>query len=314
MDAHGNGRRVASPDDGAATAEDTSSGGVLRRIGSTLGLLVLVASAAYGGDLLGVRSALQGSDAPAARPPAVSRVAGAVDPAAAEAERTRVRSAPWWQALPPVAGTGAGTHALVVDEAALQWRATWACDGEELVVDVVAEGAAPEPLLTGTCPGSGTVTSTLVGPLLLDVRADGPWELRLEQQIDVPLVEPPLPAMTADGATEVASGTFYDVDQTGRGEVTITKLPDGSYALRLDGFFVTPNIDLEVRLSPVARPTTVEAYRAEPSELVAELHATAGSMNFTLPAGIDPADFRSVVIWCPPVQNLYAAASLAAAG
>jgi hypothetical protein len=37
-------------------------------------------------------------------------------------------------------------------------------------------------------------------------------------------------------------------------------------------------------------------------------------MNFHIPAGIDPTQYRSVVIWCPPIQNTYAAASLAPAG
>lgn len=33
-------------------------------------------------------------------------------------------------------------------------------------------------------------------------------------------------------------------------------------------------------------------------------------MNFAVPAEVDPAQYRSVVIWCPLIDSAYAAATL----
>ncbi len=91
-----------------------------------------------------------------------------------------------------------------------------------------------------SCPDSGTAFLTSTGRVTPDVRSSGPWALTVEQQIDVPLEEPPLPAMTAPGSREVAAGDRYRIDQSANGRITLHQLEDGSYAFRLDSFFVTP--------------------------------------------------------------------------
>ena len=116
--------------------------------------------------------------------------------------------------------------------------------------------------------------------------------------------------MTAAGAASLATGTFYKIDQQATGTVTSYRLPNGSHALRLDDFFVSPNAELEVRLSPLPAPQTTDEYTAAPSELVTKLDVTTGSLNFEVPASIDPARFRSVVIWCQLVNSAYGAATL----
>ncbi|HEV2787589.1 MAG TPA: DM13 domain-containing protein, partial [Solirubrobacteraceae bacterium] len=133
---------------------------------------------------------------------------------------------------------------------------------------------------------------------------------RIEQQVDVPLVEVPLPAMSAPGARSVLRGSFYRIDQVGRGRLTIYRLANGRYALRVADFYVTPNVDLEIRLSPLREPRTTREYLRAPARKIAPLNTTAGSMNFMLPAGVDPARYRSVVIWCPLITSAYAAATL----
>lgn len=54
------------------------------------------------------------------------------------------------------------------------------------------------------------------------------------------------------------------MDQSGTGAVTIYRLADGSAALRLDDFFVTPNVDLEIHLSPLEAPQTTDEFLASP--------------------------------------------------
>ncbi len=282
-----------------------------KRALSTFGLVALAASALVGGNAFGLRESLMGSVTPEARPAAVSR--GGDTPAVTLPERTGIeetvlRSQPWWQAVTIIEGTGAGTtEAFDIVDGAIQWRVTAECETGELAVTAAGE---TEPLLQTSCGTSELGYGTDVGSTSLDVRADGPWRLQVEQQLDVPLVEPPTPAMTAPGTQTVASGEFYRIDQAETGTVTVYQLEDGSHAVRLDNFFVTPNVDLEIRLSPLEAPQTTAEYMSQPAALVAPLDVTAGSMNFVVPADVDPGQFGSVVIWCPLIDSAYAAASL----
>ncbi|MDQ6839801.1 MAG: DM13 domain-containing protein, partial [Actinomycetota bacterium] len=86
------------------------------------------------------------------------------------------------------------------------------------------------------------------------------------------------------------------------------------YSLRLDDFFVSPNIDLQVRLSTLEAPHGSEQVTGAPSQLVQTMDVTAGSLNYALPDGLDPTRYRSIVIWCPPISSAYAAATLHMAG
>ncbi len=218
-----------------------------------------------------------------------------------------MRSYPWWQRVDSSRGVGAATRAIVIDGSALQWRVKWSCEWGRLVM---ATPGQERPLVDATCPGSGAGYSSQPGPTSLEIGADGPWQLEVEQQLDLPLAEPPLPAMAAATTARVASGSFYDIDQVGRGMVHVYRFEDG-HALRLEDFFVTPNVDLEIRLSPLPAPGSTDEYLSVPSVLVSRLDVTAGSMNFVLPPTVDPTRYRSVVIWCPPVLSAYAAAALA---
>jgi hypothetical protein len=201
--------------------------------------------------------------------------------------------------------------AFNIDGGAIQWRAQWTCQVGHLTVRTPTRSRA---VVDSSCPGTGTGYSTEVGAQSLDVTADGPWQLRVEQQVDVPLVEAPLPSMNAPGARVVFTGSFYNIDQSGSGRVTIYQLAANAYALRLDNFFVSPNIDLEIRLSPLASPHSTDQFTSSnPSDTIAPLDITAGSLNFTVPSAIDPTHYRSVVIWCPLIHSAYAAATLVAA-
>ena len=108
----------------------------------------------------------------------------------------------------------------------------------------------------------------------------------------------------------VMTGSLYRIDQVGTGTVNIYRTGDGRHVLRLDRFFVTANIDLELRLSPLEEPRTTEQYMASPSVWIAPLDVTTGSLNFTLPADVDPTQWRSVVVWCPIIDSAYAAATM----
>ena len=279
---------------------------------SLLGLLAVVASALVGGNLLGSRERLWGSESPVARPAAGSREAGAVEgptqTTTGARDQTVLRSQPWWQGLTKLEGAGSTTATpFTVAEDAVQWRVKWTCETGRLVVRVPNQA---RPVVDAACPGSDTGYGVRKGAVALQVTADGPWSMAVDQQVDVPLVEPPLPVMSAPGTRMVLTGSLYRMDQVGTGTVNIYRTDDGSHVLRLDQFFVTANVDLELRLSPLEAPRTTEQYMNAPSVWVAPLDVTTGSLNFTLPADVDPTRYRSIVVWCPIIDSAYAAATL----
>jgi hypothetical protein len=275
-----------------------------------VGVLLVVAAAIFGADAFGVRESVLGRATPAPRPVAVSPFVSVGTRAARP--QSVLRSQPWWQRVRDLSGAATTTTtALKIDAGASQWRGAWSCRTGRLAVQV---SAPPHPLLDAACPGTGTAYATQTGNAELRISASGPWTLKVDQQVDVPLEEPPLPAMSAPGATVVRRGTFYRIDQTGTGRLMVYRLATGAYALRLGSFYVSPNIDLEIRLSPLAAPHSTHQFLSTSSVVAAPLPITAGSLNFIVPRGVNPTRYRSVVIWCPLITSAYAAASLTSSG
>lgn len=266
-------------------------------------LVPLLAAALWGGNVLGVRdhffppnSRLSGS--------ALNRVAG--EPIS---QHQGLTSEPWWQTVTTLTGESSVTPAMFsIGAQALQWRVTWTCQQGHLGVRTTT--ASQLPLVNAGCPGTGVSYGVVTGRQTVAVSADGPWTLKVAQEVDTPLDQAPLATMTAPGATIALGGAFYGIDQQGQGRVTVYRLANGTYALRLSNFYVTPNSDLEIRLSPLHSPHTTGDYTSNPSVHVAALPITAGSMNFSIPIGVNPTLYGSVVIWCERLLSAYAAATL----
>ncbi len=280
-----------------------------RRAGAALGLLVLLAALVVGSDVFGVRESLFGSATPRPRPSAFSRIAMATP---ANAQRTELRSQPWWQTVQSLHGVGSTTtSAFKIAAGANQWRVKYSCRSGRLAAR--ASGKS-DPVVNASCPsakiGTPLVKDDKSLSTSLGVTADGPWRMQVKQQVDVPLNEPPLPVMAARGTVPVARGRVYRIDQSGMGRVTFYSLAGGRYALRLAGFYVNPNVDLELRLSSLRAPHTTRKYLKAPSTHVAPLDVTAGSLNFMVPRGVDPTRYGSLVVWCPLITSAYAAATL----
>ncbi|HEX3621100.1 MAG TPA: DM13 domain-containing protein [Acidimicrobiales bacterium] len=287
-----------------------------RKASTVVGLIFLVASALIGGNAFGTRERLWGSETPTARAPAASRDVGAAAAAGGATETTApapptqsvLRSQPWWQGVTTLDGAGTTTAAtFTIVPGALQWRVRWTCDTGHLLVRAPSQ---TRPVVDAACPGPDVGYGARTGPITLQVTADGPWHLVVEQQVDVPLNEPPLAAMTAPGASVVARGSLYRIDQVGTGDVLVYRLPDGTYALRLDNFFVTANSDLEVQFSSLDAPHSTDQVAHATQVSVATLDVTTGSLNFMVPPSIDPVQYKSVVMWCEVQHSAYAAATL----
>jgi hypothetical protein len=220
------------------------------------------------------------------------------------------RAAPRWEAVTSFSGVGAAeTPVFTIAPGAIQWRLRWVCEAGNLRIDANPAPPKPTALVDGGCPGEGAAFSIRTGDMRLAVRASGSWRASVEQQVDTPINEPPLPGMGS--APVLAQGSFYPVEKTGTGTARIYRLPDGQRALRLsEDFSVFNNTDLVIWLSEAAKPvTSAEAVDAPHVEL-APLKATRGPQNYIIPPDVPTERIRSIVLWCVPVPSVYIAAAL----
>lgn len=278
-----------------------------RRALAWVGALAVTFTAVVGSNVFGLRDYFFEPATHDLAPPALGRVTGppADRPAAPS---TSLRSQPWWQEVKTVEGAGTMTApAFMIADGAIQWRVQGTCQSGQIVVRSPSQ---TRPVVNSLCGGELTGFGTRSGPISLQVTTDGPWKLTVSQLIDMPLIEPLTPAMTAPGSKAIASGSFYNIDKTGIGKVTVYEQADGRYSVRLDDFYVSANADLQLRFSPLEAPRTTEEYLNAKSEFVVVMDVTAGSLNYTVPSGGDPTLYKSVVIWCEPIKSAYAAASL----
>lgn len=104
----------------------------------------------------------------------------------------------------------------------------------------------------------------------------------------------------------VAEGEFFGADDFhfGEGTVRLIETEPGTYSLRVEDFSVLNGPDLFMYLSPSA-----EGY-ADGSINLGELKATDGAFNYEIPAGVDPADYGSVIVWCEQFAVLFATAPI----
>lgn len=280
-------------------------GYAFRRTLVGIGLLGLAGSAAFGANPNGLRDRVF-VVIPEAKPAAVSRFAGVAPQPGAPG--TVVRSQPWWQQVTALSGTGRlSPPAFEVDRNAKRVRVKWSCQSGSLVIRTPGES---RPIVRDSCPGAGTAYADREGAVRLEIDSAGAWLVQVDQQIDLPLIEPLLPGMTAPGATTISTGKVYGVEQVGAGTVKVYRLAEGGYTLRFDNFYVTPSADLEILLSPLRRPGSSREIAAAPSRRVSLLDVTAGSLNFTVPRDVDPTRARSMVVWSKRLGRAYAAASL----
>lgn len=280
----------------------------VRRVASLVGVLVVAVGVVIGGDLFGIRESLFGTATPAPRAVAQSPFATVV--AKGHPVNSVLSSQPWWQIVRQLNGSGNSSAAFSIGSGASQWRARWSCQTGELTVNLTGQA---KPLINGACPGSGIAYVTRTGQQSVQITASGAWTIHVGQEVDVPLVEPPLPQMSPPGGHVVLTGKFYGISQKSIGTLNVYSLASGRYALRLSNFYVSPNVDLQLRFDPLKAPHSTHQYEQTHSVFVAPLNVTAGSLNFLVPQGVNPTHFGSIVIWCPLVVSAYAAATLTAA-
>jgi hypothetical protein len=225
--------------------------------------------------------------------------------------RTARRAAPRWERIALLRGSAPLARRVAISDAAIQWRARWRCTSGRLELKLEPRPRTAAERSGGRCPGSGEATWVQTGEQRLSVATDARFSVVVEQQVDTPIDEPPLPEMRASGARVLASGSFVDVERTGRGRARLYRLADGRAALRLDPFRTSSNTDLYVWLSTATRPrTTKQGVAARRVGRLIALKSTIGPQNYVLDRGVDARRIRSVLIWCDPIRIVYTAAAL----
>lgn len=251
-----------------------------------------------------------GGDADVGTTPASTRPpVSEPDTTVTTAPSTGPRAAARWETVDTLSGTGPSEHMVTVLPDALQWRARFSCETGSLLVVTEPAPRRPAPLVdAGACPDEGEGYSIITGPVTLDIEATGPWDMVIDQQLDRPLDEPPLPGMAP--GTAVASGDFFPVETEGTGTATLYRLPDGTRALRFEDFKTAENTDLFVWISSAPSPQNSAEAVASPYTSIGNLKSTVGNQNYALPADLADSQINSVVIWCEPVNIAYTIAPL----
>ena len=275
------------------------------RVSTTLAVVLTLASTACGSSGKTTTTAAGGPSTAAAAPTTTTAPVK--------------RSAPRWETVTTFSGTGATrTDPFTILPDAIQWRTRWSCDSGDLKIESIPPPRRGEPVTpTSACKGKTDKAtqetdagySIVTGKVQLSVTATGPWSITVDQQIDTPLEEPPLPAMAA--AKVLGQGDFYNVEMKGSGTARVYQLADGSRALRLENFEVSSNTDLYVWVSTLATPKSSADAVGAPYVDLGRLKSTLGSENYILPAQLTPDKMKSIVIWCVPVRVAYTAATLA---
>ncbi|MEU5326718.1 DM13 domain-containing protein [Streptomyces parvus] len=111
----------------------------------------------------------------------------------------------------------------------------------------------------------------------------------------------------------VASGNLISHEHATSGTVKLLRLADGSHIVRLEDLDTSNGPDLRVWLTDAP----VKEGRAGwfvfddgRHESLGRLKGNKGSHNYRLPAGLDPADFTSISIWCDRFDVSFGAAEL----
>jgi hypothetical protein len=127
----------------------------------------------------------------------------------------------------------------------------------------------------------------------------------------VPAAAAPTPTTVPTGPRELATGALRGLAHRGSGRVRLLELADGARVLRLQDLNVENGPDLHVYLAEAPVDADPAQFGRRFVDL-GRLKGNHGNQNYRLPAGADPARFRSAVIWCKRFAVGFAVAPLTA--
>ena len=111
------------------------------------------------------------------------------------------------------------------------------------------------------------------------------------------------------GPTAVRAGRFVPREHSTSGTATIYRLDDGRQIVRIDDLHTSNGPALFVYLSANTATGPESAFDDAYVDL-GGLEGNIGDQNYAIPAGVDVANYRSVVIWCDRFDAAFGAADL----
>jgi hypothetical protein len=105
----------------------------------------------------------------------------------------------------------------------------------------------------------------------------------------------------------VSTANFISGEHDTTGAALVVALPDGSLAVRFEDLDTSNGPDLHVVLST---DEASDAWKYDGRRHLGALKGNIGDQNYDVPADIDLAQFRSVVIWCERFDVAFGAASI----
>ena len=108
----------------------------------------------------------------------------------------------------------------------------------------------------------------------------------------------------------LARGEFESLAHPGAGTASLIRAADGRTVLTLTGFSTDAGPDLDVRLV-AGNPASDADVEAGTSVRLGKLKGTSGDQQYVLPAGVDPAEFTHVYVWCRAFSVGFTRATLA---
>ena len=220
-------------------------------------------------------------------------------------------TAPRWQQIARLRGSGETSEKVTVSKDALQWRIRWGCNEGQLDIEVDPAPESTDGRASSSCPDRDSVIWVGSGERTVKVNSPGRYRVVIEEEVRTPLREDPLPEMRGGAAREIARGRFAPVELKGRGRAILYELPGGRLALRMEGFGTDPNPDLDVWISESPEPITTRRVFRAGHTTVGPLKSTIGDQNYLLPKGTKAREVRSVAVVNNPERIVYAAAKLA---
>ncbi|MEU4157301.1 DM13 domain-containing protein [Actinoplanes sp. NPDC026670] len=153
-----------------------------------------------------------------------------------------------------------------------------------------------------------------------------PWRLFTDtvvaDTLTVVPAAPPAAVPPSSGSAEapppaapviIAQGDFITHEHDTSGTARLVRNPDGSHQLEIAGLDTSDGPDLRVWLSDQQVRTGTAGWRVfddgEYAEL-GKLKGNHGDQVYRLDSGVDPAEFRSVSIWCKRFAVSFGAAEL----
>lgn len=117
-------------------------------------------------------------------------------------------------------------------------------------------------------------------------------------------------ALAADGDTTVHQGSWSKKSHSTSGTWKIVKNGDDHFVV-LDSRFKTRSApDLKLFLSRDTSSKLTGRNATDNATRIAKLTSNSGAQRYKLPAGLDPSDFKTLIIHCERYSKLWSAGTL----